>query len=760
MEEREINLDELSQDQLVGLKRLLIYLLDYEKISSSLKANIELILECVNQRIKTENINDNVKISKNDIVNATSYMKNISSIPDNVLNEIQDNIIAEQNEHVGIAIRLEALALPIVVLFAVGSLVVEGVTSLWKQGIIQIGLGVIGAGGLTFVLVKTGVISKLIEKIKESKNIKKEEEKQLVKTKEVEKEKEVEIENTKSESTRKENLNEDYRKFTKYGYDRVLKLYESSTGVWYMISLNMIDNKVVITSNSDFIEKETKEAYDYLCNLFKLEKSDNFGVQLQTLKNFRVLVPGSKDIIKKLEIAKDYFTVTKTNDEETFFLSDFESQPEYSEALDDIISEIKDTYAPISYSNIINSGIIQDKTYKKSLTEKVSDASLKSKIGIKNLWTNHKKLISVIGATTVITASTYGAYKLGQNNKTPKLDDTIDNIPDNYFEDSYQEDVTNSDFYTTIEPDYEQPLPNPDEVNSMEVMDNQDNILPVETPSDMEVFINENKDYATDIANNLHNEENERPTDRKLSHYEEYVTNPFEKAYVQYFSNISNELTQNYYDKVAQERLDANIIDANKEVVRCVLEDESVVCPVDGDYYDISFSELSPYSQELVLQVAQNIYLLLLDKTFEYNGITYDNDAVASLLSDKMYELNNSTLDTSIGQAYVKYFFDIANNITKNNLMSKEELDAYIQDANREIIRCLDNDEVVLCMVDDNYYEVRFSDLSDKNKKLALREMIKINEELTTTIEYEGNYYTKEYISSLLKLQKNKVKTK
>ena len=125
-----------------------------------------------------------------------------------------------------------------------------------------------------------------------------------------------------------------------------------------------------------------------------------------------------------------------------------------------------------------------------------------------------------------------------------------------------------------------------------------------------------------------------------------------------------------------------------------------------------------------------------------------------------MYELNNSTLDTSIGQAYVKYFFDIANNITKNNLMSKEELDAYIQDANREIIRCLDNDEVVLCMVDDNYYEVRFSDLSDKNKKLALREMIKINEELTTTIEYEGNYYTKEYISSLLKLQKNKVKTK
>ena len=365
MEEREINLDELSQDQLVGLKRLLIYLLDYEKISSSLKANIELILECVNQRIETENINDNVKISKNDIINATSYMKNISSIPDNVLNEIQDNIIAEQNEHVGLAIRLEALALPIVVLFAVGSLVVEGVTSLWKQGIIQIGLGVIGAGGLTFVLVKTGVISKLIEKIKESKNIKKEEEKQLVKTKKVEKEKEVEIENTKSESTRKENLNEDYKKFTKYGYDRVLKLYESSTGVWYMILLNMIDNKVVITSNSDFIEKETKEAYDYLCNLFKLEKSDNFGVQLQTLKNFRVLVPGSKDIIKKLEIAKDYFTVTKTNGEETFFLSDFESRSEYVEALDDIISEIKDTYAPISYSNIINSGIIQDKTYKK-----------------------------------------------------------------------------------------------------------------------------------------------------------------------------------------------------------------------------------------------------------------------------------------------------------------------------------------------------------------------------------------------------------
>ena len=174
MEEREISLDELTQKQLIGLKRLLMYILECEEVSLEAKYAVQFVLEYVNQRIETENINDNVKISKNDIVNATSYMKNISSIPDNVLNEIQDNIIAEQNEHVGLAIRLEALALPIVVLFAVGSLVVEGVTSLWKQGIIQIGLGVIGAGGLTFVLVKTGVISKLIEKIKESKNIKKE----------------------------------------------------------------------------------------------------------------------------------------------------------------------------------------------------------------------------------------------------------------------------------------------------------------------------------------------------------------------------------------------------------------------------------------------------------------------------------------------------------------------------------------------------------------------------------------------------------
>ena len=405
--------------------------------------------------------------------------------------------------------------------------------------------------------------------------------------------------------------------------DKKLKLYESSTGVWHIIVLNKKDNTILVSSDSNFIENEVKENYNILMDMFKLEKSDDFGVQLQTLKNFRVLVPGSKDIIKKLEIAKDYFTVTKTNGEETFFLSDFESRSEYVEALDDIISEIKDTYAPISYSNIINSGIIQDKTYKKGLGEKISDASLKVKMGISNLKINYKKIVSIGTAVALVGVGSYGIYKLGQNSQK--------STPDSSIEDNYQEDPNNS--FIEFEPDYEQPVPNPDEVNSMEVINDAGEITPVEAPADMDQFFYESEDSAINIANNLHDSVNERPSESVLTHYEELVTdNPYEKAYVQYFSNISNELTQNYYDKVAQEQLDANIIDTNKEVVRCVLEDGSVVCPVDGDYYDISFSELSPYSQKLVLQAAQNIYLLLLDKTFEYNGITYDNDTLSSLL--------------------------------------------------------------------------------------------------------------------------------
>lgn len=134
--EDEMLLNSLPDNVLIAIRKEIIDLL---KVPISIfndteRYELEKLLEFIEQKVRTENINDNVKISKNDIINATSYMKNISLIPDNVLNEIQDNIIAEQNEHIGIAIRLEALALPIVVLFAVGSLVVEGVTSLWKQG--------------------------------------------------------------------------------------------------------------------------------------------------------------------------------------------------------------------------------------------------------------------------------------------------------------------------------------------------------------------------------------------------------------------------------------------------------------------------------------------------------------------------------------------------------------------------------------------------------------------------------------------------
>ena len=409
--------------------------------------------------------------------------------------------------------------------------------------------------------------------------------------------------------------------------DKKLKLYESSNGVWHIIVLNKKDNTILVSSDSNFIENEVKENYNILMDMFKLEKSDDFGVQLQTLKNFRVLVPGKKDIIKKLEITKDYFTVTRTNGEETFSLSDFESRSEYVEALDDIISEIKDTYAPISYSNIIDSGIIQDKTYKKGLGEKISDASLKVKMGISNLKINYKKIVSIGTAVALVGVGSYGIYKLGQNSQK--------STPDSSIEDNYQEDPNNS--FIEFEPNYEQPAPNPDEVNSMEVINNAGEITPVEAPADMDQFFYESEDSAINIANNLHDSVNERPSESVLTHYEELVTdNPYEKAYVQYFSDLFNDLTTSYQtstdDKTAKEQLDANIIDANKEVVRCVLEDESVVCLVDGDYYDIRFSELSPYSQELVLQAAQNIYLLLLDKTFEYNGITYDNDTLSSLL--------------------------------------------------------------------------------------------------------------------------------
>ena len=65
--------------------------------------------------------------------------------------------------------------------------------------------------------------------------------------------------------------------------DKKLKLYESSNGVWHIIVLNKKDNTILVSSDSNFIENEVKENYNILMDMFKLEKSDDFGVHLQTL---------------------------------------------------------------------------------------------------------------------------------------------------------------------------------------------------------------------------------------------------------------------------------------------------------------------------------------------------------------------------------------------------------------------------------------------------------------------------------------------
>ena len=95
MEEKEISLDELTKEQLIGLKVYLMCILEHEEISVNVKYAVQSLLECVNQRIEAENIDENIKLTKEDIESATKYMHHVSSaIPNDILEDIQRDMMS------------------------------------------------------------------------------------------------------------------------------------------------------------------------------------------------------------------------------------------------------------------------------------------------------------------------------------------------------------------------------------------------------------------------------------------------------------------------------------------------------------------------------------------------------------------------------------------------------------------------------------------------------------------------------------------
>ena len=534
MEEREISLDDLTQEQLIGLKVYLMCILEHEEISVNVKYAVQSLLECVNQRIEAENIDENIKLTEEDIESATKYMHHVSSaIPNDVLEDIQRDMMSNPKAK-KVRPKSDINPLSIILLAPLGIGMVIGLLNLlWESGIIQKVLIALVCGGGAVGVISLAKKYKLIEKIKN-----------FIK----EKSKEKSEENPKEEekiSVKTNIKTKDINRIKK------IKMYSYDKETCYLI-VYYDNSDIKIINNFEEIRKIIDIAY----NMYKINDLDaSYKEKIEILKEQEIIIGEEKDIIKKITrltnkqedidliVERISGKLEKISSKEIGYL-------DFYDKYNSCLKELNNTYEA-SDKFLIENGILESKNTEKK----------RAKIKKIRLF---KRGIAIFLTTGVALVGGYTLGKKGIKNNQEYVLDTTSTLSRDFNSDENTPIITEEPTPIPTQVITKAPtatptiIPTPTvepyipitEKNSFLVKLIHDSGM--EETTYMEVSYNDICFYASNSANEIMNyilnpETNGKPSIGVCVAYSYSIDDPKEKVYVSYIENIRNALVASYF---------------------------------------------------------------------------------------------------------------------------------------------------------------------------------------------------------------------
>lgn len=438
---------------------------------------------------------------------------------------------------------------------------------------------------------------------------------------------------------------------------------------------NVYENlKEIIVVREDSIERygksyDIKKQYIIIAKeLLEQYKDELKGLTSQNAidklwKDLKVIEYNYSSLIKEINIYQDEnkkteeFVVVYNDHDEVEKLADSYDEDDFVRKLSEKVEELSKTYNLSEIDEMRKLGLINVKDNKKELSETLKENK------IKNFIVNHKTLSKVLAGAIVVTGI-WGGYKLfsknnskdDNNNKQAIELTSITPTPTLYID---------SSFIPTAQPTLSSEIVF-EEPKEIVLKHENKNFPDYEYPENDQIIVkkfNGKSYYLGDTKHNLSFDNLfEKIRNKNMSSIGNlvqsnieisdkgayiYFENKFndnlrEKAYVQFFSMIGNQIVKKAY-------LDNNMDDiygvkyyvrqSGMSVVDLIRDNNPVIAYINGEKEAIYFDELGKEAKEVVLQIAIANNCPTYNSIININGQDFTQDDISNIILDKWNEL-------------------------------------------------------------------------------------------------------------------------
>ncbi len=424
------------------------------------------------------------------------------------------------------------------------------------------------------------------------------------------------------------------------------------------------ENKIETRTNPNYF----LQVFASLFNEIRNSNSEYKNLSEEELKNKLqekgLLKEYSKLYIKNVQVDNDGITIINSNDEKERI--DKASTEDYDNIYDSIIDSLRSYYGDVDFEKL---GLLVDNR-KKEKNIKKENNDLK---GVKNIKIT-KKMIALVttGALLLMGASGYVGHLLTNRNSQKENHKSQNNIEWEFTTPTPTPElitvtptVTATSLPTptpTVQPTPTAPpiIYNQPEVSFTQLEDDPNSqVLAIEiydgyvTPheysdSDFDCSIDNlvsiRLQNTSDLASHINNP-NENPdliTTGTFIFYEKFFQDQEDRAYIEYFSKIGNEIIYHAFYNNNMDTAREYIQVANYEIVRCIRDLEPVKVNINGEERYVTYDDLTPNAKQLVLNIAYATSYALTSDNFEYNNEIIDKEDTQMIIIDANNILNNN----------------------------------------------------------------------------------------------------------------------
>lgn len=424
------------------------------------------------------------------------------------------------------------------------------------------------------------------------------------------------------------------------------------------------ENKIETRTNPNYF----LQVFASLFNEIRNSNSEYKNLSEEELKNKLqekgLLKEYSGLYIKNVQVDNDGITIINSNDEKERI--DKASTEDYDNIYDSTIDSLRSYYGDVDFEKL---GLLVDNR-KKEKNIKKENNDLK---GVKNIKIT-KKMIALVttGALLLMGASGYVGHLLTNRNSQKENHKSQNNIEWEFTTPTPTPElitvtptVTATSLPTptpTVQPTPTAPpiIYNQPEVSFTQLEDDPNSqVLAIEiydgyvTPHEysdsdfdcsIDNLVNIRLQNTSDLASHINNP-NENPdliTTGTFIFYEKFFQDQEDRAYIEYFSKIGNEIIYHAFYNNNMDTAREYIQVANYEIVRCIRDLEPVKVNINGEERYVTYDDLTPNAKQLVLNIAYATSYALTSDNFEYNNEIIDKEDTQMIIIDANNILNNN----------------------------------------------------------------------------------------------------------------------